>query len=151
MRHRSLRGATREGAGRAAVLTTGLRVDKPRGRAITTKGRVIDVDRASNEIIRLRAQQVGKIAASATLAKCEGRWLGGAGEPTLVCQIEHIPSPREQRSGTFERHMLALAERVAERFGQKEVWVKIGDDLYRSNAPSERGPRPLRPGGKVIR
>jgi hypothetical protein len=101
--------------------------------------------------MRIRTQQVGKLAASATLAKCEGRWLGGPGEPTLVCEIEHIPSPREMRTRAFREHMISLGEVLAERFGQQEVWVKINRRLYRTNAPGERGPKPMRPGGRVIR
>jgi hypothetical protein len=47
--------------------------------------------------------------------------------------------------------MLDLAEKVAERFGQKEVRLRMGGRLYRANAPGEKGPKPLLPGGKVIR
>lgn len=118
---------------------------------VRKKGLVLDAEDASRELMLLRSRQVGRKAASATMVKCQGMWLGGPGEPTLVCEIEHAPSPRERGAVAFERHMTALAEQAAERFGQKEVWIKIGADLYRANAPGEKGPKPMRRGGKVIR
>jgi hypothetical protein len=47
--------------------------------------------------------------------------------------------------------MLSLGELLAQRLGQQEVIIHLDDHLYRANAPGERGPKPLRRGGKVIR
>ena len=145
-------GLVEEGPGQVAELTIGLRVGKPRrGSLLRRCGAVIEPQVATDEILKLRTRQVGGRAASATITRCEGRWLGGPGEPTLVCQIEHVPSPRERLRITFERHMQALAERTALRFGQQEVWLRMGGKLYRANAPGEPAPKMLRPGGRVIR
>jgi hypothetical protein len=72
-------------------------------------------------------------------------------EPTLVCEIKFFPSAREKHVKTFEQHVGKLAEGIAEKLGQQEVLIEMGGKTYRANAPSERGPKPLRRGGKVIR
>jgi hypothetical protein len=149
---RTLYGSTNERTGPVAVIRTGLRVDKPRAKSLTKrKGTVLSSKRAANEVMLMRAAQVGNLSAAASLSKCEGRWMDGPGEPTLVCEIEHIPSEREKGTRTFRNHMITLGEQIAERFGQHEVWVKIDNNLYRTNAPDERGPKPLRAKGKVMR
>lgn len=146
-----LRGIAVEGPGERAALTIGLRVDKPRaGSVVRRKGTVISPGRARAELMRLREKQVGRLGAAATLVKCEGVW-GGRPETALSCEIEYVPSPNETKRTVFRKHMLDLAEKAAERFGQQEVWLRMGGKLYRANAPGERGPKPLRRGGKVIR
>lgn len=151
MRTVKFTGAADEGRARTAKFTAALRVDKPRLGSLTRKrGQVLAVGRAIDEIVRLRTEQVGKLGASATITRCEGRWLGRASERTIECEIEHVPSPNELRVPAFRRHMLDLAEKIALRFGQEEVWLRMGGRLYRANAPGERI-RPLRRGGHVVR
>lgn len=148
---KTLRGFTAEGPTHLAVLSVGLRVGKRRKGGISQrKGEVIVPEVATKEIVALRARQVGRKAAAATITRCEGRWMDQP-EPTLVCEIKFFPSSRERHAETFERHVSMLAERIAERLGQQEVIVEMGGQTYRANAPSERGPKPLRRGGKVIR
>lgn len=147
-----LKGIVVEGPGERAALTIGLRVDRPRpGSLARRKGTQITSRRARDELMRLREKQVGRLGAAATLVKCEGAWGGGKPETTLSCEIEYVPSPKETRRTVFRKNMLDLAEQVAERFGQEEVWLRMGGRLYRANAPGERSPKPLRRGGKVIR
>jgi len=145
-----LGGLTTEGTSQGAVITVGLRVGKRRGHVLPRPGEVLAPDDAKREIIKLRAKQVGRKAAAATIGQCEGRWLDQP-EPTLVCEIKFFPSARERRVATFERHVGMLAEGIAERLGQEEVLIEMGGQTYRANAPGERGPKPLRPGGRIIR
>lgn len=148
---KTLGGLTAEGSSQGAVITVGLRVGKRRGQtSLPKKGQVLDPDVATKEIIRLRGKQVGSRAAAATIARCEGRWMDQP-EPSLVCEIKFFPSLRERHPATFERHVGALAESIAECLGQEEVLIEMGGQTYRANAPGERGPKPLRRGGKVIR
>lgn len=148
---RALRGVTNEGQAPTATFKIGLRVGKSRPGAIARRtGSLIDEARAINEIYRLRTRQVGRQAAANTVKRCEGRWLDTS-EPTLECEIIFFPSGRERRDRTFHRHMLDLGERVAERLGQREVIIHMDDKIFRTNAPGERGPKPLRRGGKVVR
>jgi hypothetical protein len=146
-----IKGIAVEGPGDRATFTVGLRVDKPRSQSIVgRKGATITPRRARAELVRIREEQVGRLGAAATIVKCEGVW-GGRPETALTCEIEYVPSPKETRRATFRKNMLDLAEKAAERLGQEEVWLRMGGKLYRANAPSERGPKPLRRGGKVIR
>jgi hypothetical protein len=147
---KALSGITSEGTSQDAIITVGLRVGKRRKTALAKKGQVIDPDVATKEIVSLRAQQVGNKAAAATITRCEGRWMDQP-EPSLVCEIKFFPSPREKCTATFERHISVLAENIAEHLGQQEVLIEMGGQTYRANAPGERGPKPLRPGGRVIR
>jgi len=151
MRRREIGGITDEGSAKNAIITIGLRVGKRRRNSVAIKkGHVISTEQAAQEILALRAKQVGRLAAASTIKRCEGRWQGIA-EPTLECELKFFPSAREQRAQTFERHVGILAEQIAERLGQKEVIVEMGGRTYRANAPRERGPKPLRAGGKRIR
>jgi hypothetical protein len=148
----TLSGYTDEGASERASFTVGLRADKPRPKSITQKkGTVIKTEVAQNEFARLRIAQVGPKGASATITRCEGRWADSPAEPTMVCEVEHIPSPKEARTRQFKKNMIALAEQLAERLGQHEVWLRLGGRLIRANAPGERGPKPLRRRGRVRR
>ena len=148
---RTLKGLTSEGPTQSAVITVGLRVGKRRGVAsLPREGEVVSAEVAKQEVFKLRARQVGNKAAASTMGQCEGRWTDQP-EPTLVCEIKFFPSPREKRVATFERHVGALAEGIAARLGQQEVLIEMGGQTFRANAPGERGPEPLRPGGKVIR
>lgn len=148
---KTLRGVTNEGQAPRATFKIGLRVGKPRpGSIVQRTGALIDEARAIDEIYRLRSHQVGRQAAANTVKRCAGRWLDTA-EPTLECEIIFFPSGRERRDETFQKHMLDLGERMAERLGQREVLIHMDDQVFRTNAPGERGPRPLRRGGKVIR
>lgn len=144
--------ASVEGAGERASFTVGLRVDKPRPTSIVKrKGTSIPPSRARDEFRALREAQVGELGAAATVVKCEGLWGGHAPEVALSCEIEYVPSPKEQRRAAFRKNMLDLAEAVAARFGQEEVWLRMGGKLYRANAPGEKAPKVLRRGGKVLR
>jgi hypothetical protein len=146
-----LDGLTSEGWAPKATFKIGLRVGKPRPESIIRrKGALIDEARAIDEIYRLRARQVGRRAADNTVKRCQGRWLDTP-KPTLECEIVFFPSGRERRDQTFRDHMLSLGELLAQRLGQQEVIIHLDDHLYRANAPGERGPKPLRRGGKVIR
>jgi len=152
MARKSLSGLTDEGSIETARLTIGLRADRPRSESITKrKGAIIRSDRARRELFRLRATQVGKKAASATLIKCQGLWEGRGEEPTLTCEIEFMPSENESSPSVFRRNMEALAEQAALVFGQEEVWLRVGGRLRRANAPDEQGPPPIRRGGRIIR
>jgi hypothetical protein len=136
-------------AGDCATFTIGLRVDKPRpGSVSTRKGSKISLRRAREELLRLRAEQVGR---EATVVRYDDLFARDPSEPVITCGIEFDPFSAESDSETFREHMLDLAEKVAERFGQKEVRLRMGGRLYRANAPGEKGPKPLLPGGKVIR
>jgi hypothetical protein len=151
--HRTdLYGLIDEGTGLRATFTVGLRVHKPRRRSmVKTKGELIDEARASDEMMSLRVRQVGTHAAGSTMTRCEGRTGKWGAEPTLVCEVEHVPSARERRETTFKKHMFSLAEQAAERFGQEEVWLRMDQRLYRANAPGEKAPQALRKGARVIR
>lgn len=147
-----MNGIVYEGPVQTAEITTGLSVGKLYPKSILRiVGGVVDADVATREIVSLRVKQVGRLAASATMIKCEGRWQHTAAEPSVVCQIEHIPSPREKRPETFQRHMLDLAEYVAERLGQREVFLRMGGELYRASGPNTPAPVPARPHATVIR
>jgi hypothetical protein len=149
---RYLTGLIDEGFGLRAILTIALKAHKPRRHSlIRTRGELIDPERAAEEVTRLRARQVGGHAAASTITRCEGRTGKWGAEPTLVCEIEHVPSPREKRESTFREHMFSLAEQAAERFGQEETWLRMGGRLYRASAPGEAAPAPLRKGARVIR
>ena len=146
-----LKGIAVEGPGERAALTIGLRVDKPRPNSLVRrKDARITPQRARTELMQLREKQVGRLGAAATLVKCEGVW-GGRSETTLRCEIEYVPSPKETRRSVFRKNMLDLAEKVAERFGQEEVWLRMGGKLSRATAPGEHAPKVLRKGGKTIR
>lgn len=152
MPRRNLAGLTDEGRIELAKLTIGLRADRPRPGSITQRrGSIIRSARARQELFRLRAEQVGKKAASATLIRCQGLWEGRGEEPSLTCEIEFMPSKRETSTAIFRRNIEALAEQAALLFAQEEVWVRVGGRLRRANPPGEKGPKPLRPGGKRIR
>jgi len=145
-------GYTDEGVSQRASFTVGLRVDKPRVKSLTQKkGALIKPAVAQTEFTKLRIAQVGPKGASATITRCEGRWANSPAEPTMVCEIEHVPSPSEARPSQFKKNMITLAEKLAERLGQHEVWLRIDGRLIRANAPSERGPKPLRRTGRVRR
>jgi len=150
MTTKTLKGFTAEGPSEGAVIIVGLRVGKRNKASLPKKGQVIDPDVATKEIVRLRSRQVGGRAAAATIMRCEGRWMDQA-EPSLVCEIKFFPSQREKHTSTFERHVGVLAENIAESLGQQEVLVEMGGQTYRANSPGERGPKPMRTGGKVIR
>jgi hypothetical protein len=151
-RKNGLEGVSAEGEGERASLTVGLRVDKPRSTSIVAhKGTTIPWQRARRELIRLRAEQVGDKAAGATMIRCEGPWSGRPTEPVIRCEIEHMPSPQEVHTKAFQSHMLDLAELAAERFGQEEVWLRMGGKLYRASAPGEKAPKIRRRGGRIIR
>jgi hypothetical protein len=151
MNIKTLRGLTTEGPSQGAVVTVGLRIGKRRGVvSLPKKGEVLSPEVAKQEILKLRAKQVGAKAAASTIGQCEGRWMDQP-EPTLVCEIKFFPSAREKHVETFERHVGALAENIAEKLGQQEVMIEMGGKTYRANAPTERGPKPLRREGRVIR
>jgi hypothetical protein len=151
MQGKVMHGATDEGQVPTATFKIGLRVGKSRSGAIARrKGALIDERQATDEIYRLRAHQVGRRAADNTVKRCQGRWLDTP-EPTLECEIVFFPSGRERRDQTFQKHMLTLGERLAERLGQREIMIHMGGHVFRTNAPRERGPKPLRHEGRIIR
>lgn len=128
-----------------ARFTAILHVDKLRTRTIAKRlGELIPLKAAKTEFAKLRVAQVGPKSASATITCCEGRWMDGPAEPLLYCEVEYAPSPREESLAQFCENMLMLAEQLAERLGQKEIWLRLDNQLYRANAPNEPAPKPFR-------
>ena len=124
-----------------ALFAIGLKVDKPRPESvIKRKGSTIPVQRAHEELTRLRIEQVGRKAAAKMwfydplTESC----------PTIHCMIYFVPGPGEKQRRTFKKHMLEFAERTAELFGQREIWLWLGGRMYRANAPGEAPPKALR-------
>jgi len=147
-----LEGLADEDPTERAILTIGLRAEKPcAGSLPRRKGSVVDYRRARRELHSLRAAQVGRMAASVTLIRCERSWVGRGIKPTITCEIGFVASAQELRRAVFRRHMLDLAESAARRFGQEEVWLRLRGRLYRASPDGEASPRPLRRGAKVVR
>lgn len=146
-------GVTKDPDAATAELTTGLRASAPRPGSLTqTAGEVIPVEQAVAEILRLRAEQVGRHNAGATVKHCRGRWVDNPHvDPVVECRIVHRPFPGEATPEEFEHNMGVLAEQVAECLGQEVVWVHIGSNLLRATPPGVPGPEPMSPRGRRIR
>ena len=148
-RWRGLRGIVDEGEVPAARFIVGLKVDAPTEETLDydPKG-FINQKTGINELFRLRAEQVGAGGAAGTIRRCQGMFEGAA-QSTIECEIASFQVPGEETKAVWEEHMLDLGERVAGRFGQKEVWIWFGPRLVRASARGR--PAPESPHGKVLR
>ena len=92
------------------------------GSLTQTKGVRIPVQNTVNEILCLRAEQVGARYSDAAVEHCRGRWKNNPHvEPVVECSVVHGPFPGEGTPKGFERDMGLLAEQVAELIGQGEM------------------------------
>lgn len=151
VRWHGLRGIVEAGTVPAARFVVGLKVDAPTENTIPADSEgMITQETGINELFRLRAEQVGPRAAAGTIRQCHGVFQGEA-QSTIECEIANYHVPGEATYTTWYEHMLDLGERVADRFGQQEVWIWFGPKLVRASAPGRPVPGPRMPGDKVVR
>lgn len=91
-------------------------------------------DFADDQLIALRAAQVGKENVGATRVRGRG-WYAGAPEKSASYQLVYIPNAVEKTYAQFKRNVERLAERMGETLCQDEVLV-VHDDSDRRRTKS---------------
>jgi hypothetical protein len=103
----------------------GMRTERKNGRT------VIPFSVAREGFIAARVEQVGGKNAGGAMLPSWGVWQGGR-EPSFVAQISWTPNDREPNPRAFQNNMVGLCERLACRFSQKEVMLRLSRQGKRS-------------------